>query len=123
MREAREACPEFGALLTADAFASEDLSLLVRKKVDLAVHVAAIQRQEVVRVGLTRHAVNPKVPNHLDGAVLELMRMQIRRAKLDVQIGRLSADPPCDDVVPGLVRPGDIPFCRVLALSRTIRRE
>ena len=71
-------------LLTADAFTSQNGALLIDKEMELAVDGAAVERKEVIGIRLPGHTINSEVPHHLDGAVFHLMRMKIRRAKLNV---------------------------------------
>jgi hypothetical protein len=106
-------------LLTSDSFAPEDSPFGVGKKVDLAVHIGAVERQQIVCIGLTRHPIDAEVPDHLNRAVIHFVRVEIGRPEFDVEIGDLSPDPPLDDVVPRLVGPYDVPFHRVFAFSCT----
>src|SRR6476659_8827039 len=47
------------------------------------------------------------------------IRMEIGRPEFHIEIGDLSADPSLNDIVPGLIRPGDIALRRVLTFRRT----
>src|SRR6476620_5621727 len=47
------------------------------------------------------------------------MGMEVGRTEFHIEIRDLSADPSFNDIVPGLIRPGDIALRRVLAFRRT----
>ena len=97
--------------------------MLICKKMELAIHITAVQRQEVIGIGLPRHAIDAEVPDHLDGAVLHVMGMKIRRPEFDIEVGHLAPYPPTNDVIPGLVRAGHIALRRIFALSGTTRQD
>src|SRR5512134_3506942 len=104
---------------TPDAFTSQDGALLIRKKMDLAIDVAAVQRQEIIGVCLPGHAINSKVPRHLNRAILHLMRVEIGRPEFNIEVRDLSPDPSLDDVVPGLIGPGDLALRCIFAFGGT----
>lgn len=61
------------------------------------------------------------IPHHFDRTVLRFLRMQIRRAKFQVEIFLVLPDLPCDDIVPRLIDPR---HTRVrTSLASTDRRE
>lgn len=90
---------------------------------DLTVHVTAVERQQIKLVGLTRHAIDAEVPDHLDRSVLEFVRMEVGRPELYIEIGDLSSDPSANDIIPGSRGPDDIPLCRVFAFGRTAGQD
>ena len=96
-------------------FSFENFARQIRDKMDLAVDIAAVKRQEIERVGLPWHPIDGKIPNHFDGTVFSLMRMKIGRTKFDIEVGNLASDPPVDDFIPRLVGAGHITLRGVFA--------
>jgi len=73
---------------------------------DLAVQVGTLQRQEIGRIGLTWHAIDPTIPRHFHRSVFLEVRMKMRRPEFDGELGNRSADPTLHHIVPGLIGAG-----------------
>ena len=106
-------------LFTSDLLPPRDDPLDIREEVHLAVQVAAIQRKQIVGVGLARHAINAEILHHLGHPVVQFVRMEVGRPKFDIQIGHTAPDPPTNDLVPCLVGAYNIPLRGALALRHT----
>lgn len=71
----KTAIVEASLSLAARTFSLENLARQIGEKMDLAVDIAPRKRKKIERVGLTWHAIDRKIPNHLDTPVFSLMRM------------------------------------------------